>query len=148
VAGGRQYSSYAHTSWKYADTPKKWSSGNLAAITNICECWTISLHLSRNPTNDVSCESTNNSRRRIICFSISDYEQTMILSVLLKIQESIVDLAHCCIVRQILNSEPTDSRYLLVLGMKHLCSLQTGSWLRGLKFNPYRIECSNTNLEY
>ena len=23
VAGGRQYSSYAHTSWKYADTPKK-----------------------------------------------------------------------------------------------------------------------------
>lgn len=23
VAGGRQYNSYAHTSWKYADTPKK-----------------------------------------------------------------------------------------------------------------------------
>jgi len=23
VAGGRQYNSYAHTAWKYADTPKK-----------------------------------------------------------------------------------------------------------------------------
>jgi hypothetical protein len=22
VAGGRQYNSYAHTAWKYADTPK------------------------------------------------------------------------------------------------------------------------------